>query len=172
MLPSGRGQQRSLSGEPVQKRPMHLSPLCGALTRKRTRCQSPAMRNGRCRMHGGKSTGPRTPEGKERSRMASCTSYRAGKGGPLPLSYPAAGRQSFPRTSGIALLFCGQAAALRRRGHAVFVEFGRPSRSSCLFESFGRGPLHLRVIANARAAVVTCCLTLSPKHETKTGERR
>jgi hypothetical protein len=44
---------------------------CGALTRKRTRCQSAAMRNGRCRMHGGKSTGPRTPEGKERSRMAS-----------------------------------------------------------------------------------------------------
>jgi hypothetical protein len=50
---------------------MHLSARCGAFTRKRTRCQSPAMRNGRCRMHGGKSTGPRTPEGKERSRMAS-----------------------------------------------------------------------------------------------------
>ena len=28
------------------------------------------MRNGRCRMHGGKSTGPRTPEGLERSRRA------------------------------------------------------------------------------------------------------
>ena len=28
------------------------------------------MRNGRCRMHGGKSTGPRTPEGLERSRKA------------------------------------------------------------------------------------------------------
>jgi len=30
----------------------------------------PAMANGRCRMHGGKSTGPRTPEGLERSRKA------------------------------------------------------------------------------------------------------
>ena len=50
---------------------MHQSPRCGALTRNRTRCQSPAMPNGRCRMHGGMSTGPRTPEGKERSRMAS-----------------------------------------------------------------------------------------------------
>jgi hypothetical protein len=28
------------------------------------------MRNGRCRLHGGKSTGPRTPEGLARSRRA------------------------------------------------------------------------------------------------------
>ena len=28
------------------------------------------MANGRCRMHGGKSTGPRTPEGRERCRKA------------------------------------------------------------------------------------------------------
>lgn len=28
------------------------------------------MKNGRCRMHGGPSTGPRTPEGKERARLA------------------------------------------------------------------------------------------------------
>jgi hypothetical protein len=28
------------------------------------------MRNGRCHLHGGKSTGPRTPEGLERSRKA------------------------------------------------------------------------------------------------------
>ena len=28
------------------------------------------MANGRCRMHGGPSTGPRTPEGRERSRKA------------------------------------------------------------------------------------------------------
>ena len=36
---------------------MHLSPRCGARTRKRSQCQSPAMPNGRCRMHGGKSPG-------------------------------------------------------------------------------------------------------------------
>jgi hypothetical protein len=30
--------------------------------------QSPAMHNGRCRMHGGASTGPRTAEGLARSR--------------------------------------------------------------------------------------------------------
>lgn len=43
---------------------------CGAKTRAGTPCQSPAMRNGRCRMHGGKSTGPRTEEGKRRQRLA------------------------------------------------------------------------------------------------------
>jgi hypothetical protein len=43
---------------------------CGAKTRCSTACQSPAMKNGRCRMHGGKSTGPKTPAGLERSRQA------------------------------------------------------------------------------------------------------
>ena len=33
-------------------------------------CGSPAMANGRCRLHGGKSTGPRTAEGLERMRRA------------------------------------------------------------------------------------------------------
>jgi hypothetical protein len=42
---------------PVQKRPMHCSPRCGAKTRKGTPCMNGAMPNGRCRMHGGKSTG-------------------------------------------------------------------------------------------------------------------
>ena len=32
---------------------MHLSRRCGARTRSRTPCRSPAMLNGRCRMHGG-----------------------------------------------------------------------------------------------------------------------
>jgi hypothetical protein len=46
------------------------APRCGAKTRKGTPCQSAAMPNGRCRMHGGMSTGARTPEGIERSRAA------------------------------------------------------------------------------------------------------
>jgi hypothetical protein len=33
------------------------SPRCGAKTRKDTFCRSPAMPNGRCRMHGGNSPG-------------------------------------------------------------------------------------------------------------------
>jgi hypothetical protein len=46
------------------------APRCGAMTRHGKECRAPAMRNGRCRMHGGLSTGPRTPEGLERSRRA------------------------------------------------------------------------------------------------------
>ena len=40
--------------------------LCGARTRKGTPCQRRAYGNGRCRNHGGLSTGPKTPEGRER----------------------------------------------------------------------------------------------------------
>jgi poly(3-hydroxybutyrate) depolymerase len=36
---------------------MHLSPRCGARTRSGSPCCSPAMPNGRCRMHGGASPG-------------------------------------------------------------------------------------------------------------------
>jgi hypothetical protein len=46
------------------------APRCGAHTRCGAACRQPAMPNGRCRMHGGLSTGPRTPEGLARSRRA------------------------------------------------------------------------------------------------------
>jgi hypothetical protein len=43
---------------------------CGAKTRRGIACQCPAMKNGRCRLHGGLSTGARTAEGTERIRRA------------------------------------------------------------------------------------------------------
>ena len=44
---------------------------CFAKTRQGTPCRNPVVTNrNRCRMHGGKSTGPRTPEGKARSIAA------------------------------------------------------------------------------------------------------
>jgi hypothetical protein len=46
------------------------APRCGARTRSGCPCRSPAMANGRCRMHGGASTGPRTREGIARIRAA------------------------------------------------------------------------------------------------------
>ncbi|MGE0117945.1 MAG: HGGxSTG domain-containing protein [Dongiaceae bacterium] len=46
------------------------APRCGACTRAGGRCRQPAMKNGRCRFHGGKSTGPRTAAGLARSRAA------------------------------------------------------------------------------------------------------
>jgi hypothetical protein len=47
-----------------------LHAICGAKTRSGIPCQEWGMANGRCRMHGGKSTGPKTPEGIERIRQA------------------------------------------------------------------------------------------------------
>lgn len=43
---------------------------CGAHTRAGGLCRKPPMPNGRCRFHGGCSTGPRTAEGRERIRAA------------------------------------------------------------------------------------------------------
>jgi hypothetical protein len=43
---------------------------CGAKNRSGTPCQCPAMANGRCRLHGGLSTGAKTAEGIERIRRA------------------------------------------------------------------------------------------------------
>jgi hypothetical protein len=51
------------------------SPRCGAMNRRGTACQCPAMRNKhgvytRCRLHGGLSRGPKTQEGRQRARTA------------------------------------------------------------------------------------------------------
>ena len=44
---------------------------CGAKTRKGTSCQKPPLTGkARCRLHGGLSTGPKTPEGKARIAAA------------------------------------------------------------------------------------------------------
>ena len=62
--PHAPGWQRSL-------RLAEAAPRCGARRKSDGQaCRQPGMANGRCRMHGGLSTGPRTPEGLERSRTA------------------------------------------------------------------------------------------------------
>ncbi|MFH1254649.1 MAG: HGGxSTG domain-containing protein [bacterium] len=45
---------------------------CGAKSRRNNHqpCRQPAMKNGRCRLHGGLSTGPKTQQGKERAAKA------------------------------------------------------------------------------------------------------
>ena len=56
--PGGAGINQNQRINPMQSKfPMHLSLRCGARTRSGSACQSPAMPNGRCRMHGGKSPG-------------------------------------------------------------------------------------------------------------------
>ncbi len=61
---SGRLRNGNRSGDP------HAAPRCGARNRAGEPCRAPAMSNGRCRLHGGKSTGPRTKEGLQRLRAA------------------------------------------------------------------------------------------------------
>jgi hypothetical protein len=54
------------------------APRCGACTRAGCPCRQPAMKNGRCRLHGGLSTGPRTAAGRRRSQTARLThGYRS-----------------------------------------------------------------------------------------------
>ena len=52
---------------------------CGAKTRRGTACQCPAMPNGRCRLHGGLSTGPKTAAGLESIRAARTKHGRCSK---------------------------------------------------------------------------------------------
>jgi hypothetical protein len=49
---------------------MHRAKRCGARTRSGRPCQSPAMANGRCRMHGGSSPGHRRTIGMRSSMVA------------------------------------------------------------------------------------------------------
>lgn len=60
----GRLKNGNLSGD------LSAVARCGAQTRAGQPCKGPAMTNGRCRMHGGASTGPRTAEGLARLRQA------------------------------------------------------------------------------------------------------
>ncbi|MCZ6895520.1 MAG: HGGxSTG domain-containing protein [Gammaproteobacteria bacterium] len=49
---------------------------CGAKTRAGPPCKRMALRNGRCRNHGGLSTGPRSPEGMAKSLAALQAGWR------------------------------------------------------------------------------------------------
>jgi hypothetical protein len=60
----GRLRNGNPSGNPL------AAPRCGARNRAGQPCRAPAMANGRCHCHGGKSTGPRTQQGLHRLRAA------------------------------------------------------------------------------------------------------
>src|SRR5262245_53050443 len=88
------GDDRKMNNKPLEREPMNneaferepidrmrarleallkanAAPRCGARSKRTGKpCRGAAMPNGRCKFHGGKSTGPRTMEGLERSRRA------------------------------------------------------------------------------------------------------
>lgn len=55
------------------RRDLRTLACCCARTRIGLACRQPAMRNGRCRMHGGASTGVRTDAGREKLRVKATT---------------------------------------------------------------------------------------------------
>lgn len=67
----GRGYLAALKQVAAENRRARNTPRhgekCGAKTRRGTSCQCKALANGRCKFHGGLSTGPRTREGKLKS---------------------------------------------------------------------------------------------------------
>ena len=61
----------------VQGFDLRTLPRCGAKAKSTGQpCRREAMQNGRCYFHGGKSTGPRTPEGREACAKARTTHGR------------------------------------------------------------------------------------------------
>ncbi len=66
--------RQALAVEEIQR---FAATRCGAKTRRRTPCQRKALRNGKCRNHGGMSTGPRTREGRLRA-LANLKQFREG----------------------------------------------------------------------------------------------
>ena len=85
------------SGWELAKTPRSKWPRCGAWTRAGRPCgQLPVRhpdfperpRNGRCRFHGGLSTGPRTPEGRRRVGDAARARYEAWAAAGFPDVWP------------------------------------------------------------------------------------
>ena len=71
-------QRFSQAGFPVKVRMLPFKPTCGATTRKGGQCRCFSLANGRCRLHGGLSTGPKTEEGWKRTREG-YAAWRAGR---------------------------------------------------------------------------------------------
>ena len=85
--PKGSGYSLVISGDPrhptivmggvtITKPPGASTKRCGAHSRSTGKpCRAMALANGRCRNHGGMSTGPKTPEGKVRA-LANLKQYQ------------------------------------------------------------------------------------------------
>src|SRR2546430_15095055 len=67
----------------------NAAPRCGARSKRTGKpCRGAAMPNGRCKLHGGKSTGPRTPEAVGGLEWESCSSETSLRDGAAALTGP------------------------------------------------------------------------------------
>ncbi len=113
------------------------APRCGAKTRAGCSCRQPAMANGRCRFHGGKSTGPRTAAG-----LASSRASRRTHGGYaaeiIDLRQAAAAHAR--RVRALAALKC-QGSGIRNQGGAASLLVPDPCHPTSAFAGHGVHPL-------------------------------
>jgi hypothetical protein len=161
------------------------APRCGARTRAGGCCRQPAMKNGRCRMHGGLSTGPRTPEGRAR-----CAAARTIHGGynaaaralqgearaaicrlrALCRPLRAAAGHGVLRQDPVGAAPCGLAAAPGRGRPRAVAPTGHPARvhrRASAVESpstAGHGVLSSRPSLRQRALLGTTALGISVRH--------
>jgi hypothetical protein len=111
------------------------APRCGARTRAGCACRQPAMANGRCRFHGGLSTGPRTAAG-----LARCRTARLAHGGRTRavIAFRSRAAHSARRLGGLI-----RAAAPRPAGHGLHRSnlggVRKPSSVVCPPSSAGHG---------------------------------
>ena len=105
----------------------NAAPRCGAKTRIGCPCRSPAMKNGRCRMHGGASTGP-SADG--RARIAAARTIHGG------------------RSAAIRALDRG-IAAVKRRGSVVMAM----ARAGLKVEDLAEPILRLRTVPAGRPSL-------------------
>jgi hypothetical protein len=122
------------------------APRCGARTRAGSSCRQPAMANGRCRFHGGKSTGPRTEAGRARVRSNRLVH---GLRSAEMIALSAAAAASHRR---LGLLLGASAKKIRRRAHGDHTDGSSslaraarndPSSSSGRSVSSVANPFHL-----------------------------
>ena len=70
--------QRSAQARYEVREEVRRKTICGAKAKSTGKpCLAKALANGRCKLHGGMSTGPRTDEGKRRA-LANLVQYRLG----------------------------------------------------------------------------------------------
>ncbi len=118
---------------------------CGAHTRAGGGCRQPAMKNGRCRMHGGLSTGPRTAEGRAR-----CAAARRTHG--------------FYAADTIALRRAAAAHCRRMDAFFASVKIRRTAGHGLLTPNLSnRGDAKARHVPAARAAAAPAASSASPR---------
>jgi hypothetical protein len=160
----GRLRNGNPSGNP------HLAPRCGARTRAGAPCRSPAMKNGRCRMHGGTSTGARTAVGRLTCRLANlrhglCTeAYAEEKRMTRQISYAVHGMLHLARKSIAASSAARRSARKRRNGASQPMQsenaaVGATAASTCRSAEATASPGSNATIC---AAVAATCRSAAP----------